>query len=477
MSRVFGSIAQRATVIYIGSVAALAAFAFLADEARERERLPWDATVSTLLGRLPGAGGDGDVVAQSGALVALVAMIFVPLALLMQGRNRAAAFWTVGVGGLALLNPLVTFALSRPPGASAEGAESLIAGREIILPTATALALIVLGEGRSRRAPAAIVATIFAVVYGLSLVYAHWYDLSGVLAGWCIALAWMTGSWLLFFANTPTADSAVHAQRWPAASLRESALAARVRGFLTRRLLDDLFDWIRFRVDTFPRRVGWLRWLPLPDIQSATYQDIPWIGLSAGRRREATHTRWNRMLPLVTACRVNSAVDVGGNIGWFAFAFARLGIPCVNVERYARNVRIGLYARKRAAISDASFLVMDLTPDRVRMLPSADCFLVLSVWHHLVRDHGPLGATTMLEAMWQKTGRLMFFETGEAEMPATWGLPEMVPDARSWLASYLTATCAPGRVIHLGTHEALGPNNKPCARNLFAVVRPNDVMC
>jgi hypothetical protein len=28
-----------------------------------------------------------------------------------------------------------------------------------------------------------------------------------------------------------------------------------------------------------------------------------------------------------------------------------------------------------------------------------------------------------------------------------------------------------GEVVHLGVHDALGPDNEPCMRNLYAVIR------
>ena len=65
----------------------------------------------------------------------------------------------------------------------------------------------------------------------------------------------------------------------------------------------------------------------------------------------------------------------------------------------------------------------------------------------------------------------MFFDTGENEMPACFGLPAMTPDPRSWLEHYLSDTCPGGEVRHLGRHAAFDADGNPCERNLFAVVR------
>ena len=118
-----------------------------------------------------------------------------------------------------------------------------------------------------------------------------------------------------------------------------------------------------------------------------------------------------------------------------------------------------------------SCLLLDVTPDSVELLPSADAFIFLSTWHHLVRDHGVDGATRALGTLWDRTGSVLFFDTGETEMPASWGLPDMQPTPEEWLSAYLARTCPGGRVVPLGRHAAFGPENEDCSRSLFAVVR------
>ena len=63
------------------------------------------------------------------------------------------------------------------------------------------------------------------------------------------------------------------------------------------------------------------------------------------------------------------------------------------------------------------------------------------------------------------------FETGEDEMPPSYGLPRMTPDPRTWLAGFLADACDGADVAHLGMHRALGPDGAGCERNLFAVAR------
>ena len=248
-------------------------------------------------------------------------------------------------------------------------------------------------------------------------------------------------------------------------------LAWRVRRLLTRKYLDGALDRLRFRLDTSPRSVSWLRWLPLPEIHAGAYHDLPWVGIDSGRRGDGSGARLEVMKPVLSELGVTSAVDIGSSVGWFTFTLTELGIPTVGVERDPRALRSALYVRSRAKLNDASFVVADLTKDNLRAVPHADCFLVLSIWHHWVREFGLADATAIVEGLWAMSSKVLFFDTGENEMPASWNLPAMLPDPDTWLATYLTETCTGSTVRNLGRFDALGPNNEPCQRSLLAVVR------
>src|SRR5206468_7881112 len=80
-------------------------------------------------------------------------------------------------------------------------------------------------------------------------------------------------------------------------------------------------------------------------------------------------------------------------------------------------------------------------------------------------------ATEMLQVIWAKTATVLFFDTGEYEMPPSFGLPSMLPSPRAWLTQYLEATCDAATIQHLGEHPALDAEGATCTRNLFAVIR------
>jgi hypothetical protein len=220
--------------------------------------------------------------------------------------------------------------------------------------------------------------------------------------------------------------------------------------------VDAVLDAIRLRLDTFPYRV---------------YQPMPWLGLERAAREVGTISRFDAMLPVIQREAVESAVDLGCNVGWYVLRLAGLGIPTIGIEESPPFYRTALLAAQRGEVTNVGVLAMKVTPETVRLIPTADAMLMLSIWHHFVRSYGLAGATDMLEEVWQRTRRVLLFETGEAEMTPDFGLPRFDPDPQAWLTSYLERHCRPSVVLHLGVHEALDPGGRACVRNLFAVAR------
>jgi SAM-dependent methyltransferase len=226
-----------------------------------------------------------------------------------------------------------------------------------------------------------------------------------------------------------------------------------VRKVVPRAPIDDAWDWLRFKIDS-----------PV----SLTYQPLAWVDTrrASGERSAGTLSRWEAMLPIVREQKVMSAVDVGCNLGWFTINFGKLGIPVVGIEQHPPYYRTVLYGVRKSRLSNVGVLVMRLDPENAPLVPRADCLMLLSIWHHLVREQGKPAADEVLRQLWDRTGKVLFFDTGENEMPATYGLPAMVPDARTWLTGYLTEICEGGEVRHLGMHQS-----GEFRRNLFAVIR------
>ena len=145
--------------------------------------------------------------------------------------------------------------------------------------------------------------------------------------------------------------------------------------------------------------------------------------------------------------------------------------PLEELLRQASACCLRGYARDSLGRENLGILAATLNPDSVSLLSSADCYLSLSVWQHLVRQHGVEQTSAFTRDVWERTGRVLFFESGEVEIPGSWGLPDLGPNAREWFDRYLTDTCEGGRVQHLGEHRAFTPDGQNCVRKLFAVLR------
>jgi hypothetical protein len=168
-------------------------------------------------------------------------------------------------------------------------------------------------------------------------------------------------------------------------------------------------------------------------------------------------------------------MDIGANMGFFSVSLAAQGIPTVGVEMDDRFVRVFRHVLRKQNIKNVSLMHTEINLDTKALLPQVDLVLLLSVWHHWVRYMGQETAAELLSAVWEKTQKVLVFETGENEMGSHFGLPKMEPDGKTWLTSYLQENCSGAKVIHLGAMKAFNPANRDAGelitRNLFALVR------
>ena len=239
------------------------------------------------------------------------------------------------------------------------------------------------------------------------------------------------------------------AHRWP-------GLKRVAKRLVTQEGIDSVLDHIRFRIDTFPHGL---------------YQPVASLPRIRATRGGGSESRWEAILPVVREQAVESAVDIGACEGYFSIMLGEAGIPTIALEGGPGAARTAMFAVRRSGLEDVGVLALTLTPGNVVAVPASDCTVCFSIWHHFVRYYGVDAATEMIATIWSHTGKVLFFDTGENEMTPDYGLPEMTPDARSWLSAYLGETCEGSRIEHLGTHAAFDPSGRPVERDLFAVIR------
>ncbi len=229
-----------------------------------------------------------------------------------------------------------------------------------------------------------------------------------------------------------------------------------LRRVISRSALDERIDLLRLRLDSFPY---------------GRYQPISVLPGRVAKRADGTFSRWEAIAPVIRREGVRTAVDIGAGEGFFSITLGSLGVTTIALEAAPTAQRTALLAVRRSKLDNVGVLAFEVREDTVEMIPPADATIFLSLWHHIVKAAGLDGATRITRAIWDRTAKVMIFDTGENEMNASFGLPRMLPDGRTWLERYLATTCPGSRIEYLGSHAAFDAAGDPCVRNLFAVVR------
>jgi SAM-dependent methyltransferase len=197
------------------------------------------------------------------------------------------------------------------------------------------------------------------------------------------------------------------------------------------------------------------------------YQPMPWIGLKTRKRDASTLQRW-QAIEKNLGTGAGTALDIGSNLGHFVLRLAEKGFYSIGIDMAYGNVKVAQYAQRKAGIENAAFSVMAVTPDNVDRLPAVDVVVFFSVWHHWIVAYGHENALAMLGTIWQKTRRVMFFETGE---DSEIRLLKITGKPADWVRSQLELAC-PGATIQVigefdrGAHQKIRQT-----RTLFAVYR------
>lgn len=228
-----------------------------------------------------------------------------------------------------------------------------------------------------------------------------------------------------------------------------------------RAAIQGLLDACQFRFDIFPE---------------LHYQPLPLLGLRSAKRSTGTIERWKAIeASLVEDEAIHTALDIGCNVGYFCFSLAQRGIVTLGIDVDDRVLRIARHASKRLSTSGVGWCHLELSKTTLPLLPEVDLVLLLSVWHHWVREFGFENASAMLSMTWARCNRVLFFETGETEMPEGFGLPDMRPSPEKWIASYLADLCSGAGVKCIGRFKAFGAGgDERCNvayRHLFKVHR------
>jgi membrane-associated phospholipid phosphatase len=208
----------------------LLVFALLAEPVREGTVAGWDERLGEAVhdleddGSLTFFGIDplDHVVRHAVDLLGAAALGLLALVLLVRGRGRAALFLVAAAGGMVVLGPVLKELFERPPVGEEGGGYSFPSGHAMRSLAAVGAAVLLAWPTRLRR-PVAIVGAAFVAVVGIALVYNGWHWPSDVIAGWCLALAWLALLWQALAPAGRPAGTPAYQTRRPAARKRRTA--------------------------------------------------------------------------------------------------------------------------------------------------------------------------------------------------------------------------------------------------------------
>ncbi len=205
------------------------------------------------------------------------------------------------------------------------------------------------------------------------------------------------------------------------------------------------------------------------------YQPLPWLGLQRAKRGTSTEDRWLEIEKIARTENVQTAMDIGCNVGYFCHRLSEIGVAAIGLEKSKRYYRLAMRTADTLGSNRPAFLNSTISPASRLPLPKVDMVILLSVWHHWVREFGIEAATGLLKRVWALCDRVMVFETGESEVQESYNLPDMLPDPRSWLSHYLGRVLDGGHLTHLGVFKAFAPggneSERVVYRNLFKISR------
>lgn len=228
-----------------------------------------------------------------------------------------------------------------------------------------------------------------------------------------------------------------------------------------------LCDFLRFRLLTTRFIV---------DKPKVKYQPLPFVGIHEAKRASGSESR---LLAITTFLdehdiRGGVSVDYGCNVGYFSLSLCQKGFWAYGVEEDDRALSTAYTASRLMGSSMFCPVQQRVGLQNVELMPHSDVTLTLSIWHHWVRHMGLDDATKLLQAIFSRTRRVLFFDTGENEMPAFYNLPFGDQDPRVFLEEYLAQSLG-GRVVWLGQHKAFAPKeygkDGSVLRHLFAVTK------
>jgi SAM-dependent methyltransferase len=168
------------------------------------------------------------------------------------------------------------------------------------------------------------------------------------------------------------------------------------------------------------------------------YQPLPEVGITVDRSStERTLDRWAKIEPTVPPGPL-SVLEIGCNVGFFSVKMAQRGCFVTSLDNTFYSTLL-FHIKTTLDLQNLATTDMFLTPSNVHTLPRYDCTFLLSVFHHWCVAYRSDAALAMLDTLYERTNRILYFETGQPDTASERyrsRLPEMVPTPLAWMESY-----------------------------------------
>ena len=199
------------------------------------------------------------------------------------------------------------------------------------------------------------------------------------------------------------------------------------------------------------------------DLLGYTYHPIPFAGFEhVNAHRGECDARLRAILDALKVRPGDWILDVGANVGFFAFSLARLGAIVEAYEPHSASFEIGA-ALSKLYKTDVIFINRGLSAATLRYLrPHYRAILLLSVFHWIVKQEGDEAAARILQDLAGRTD-VLFFEVPASPADGMFHNREFV--SRSSIEAYL------GRVLPGATVVPLVEDGAWAGRPLYAIRR------
>jgi len=177
----------------------LALFAGLTARVWNGGELGWDGPVADFVADVVPVSSEEvhvDPYVNGTTIVVTALVAVVALRLLMRRQLRAAIFPVSAIGGAVLLSSVVKAIVERPAIEGGEGDYSFPSGTAT-WSMATAAAVMLLAGSSRLRWLLVLAGALLVLGIAVVIIWEEWHYPSDVLAGWCLALGWVTALWLV----------------------------------------------------------------------------------------------------------------------------------------------------------------------------------------------------------------------------------------------------------------------------------------